>query len=413
MDKYSLSSLQHLAGGRDVYIYGASHRGLIWRNFLQHREFNVRGYIDQNKKGNDIYTIDDLTNTTDKENIFIIVAAQNVFAKQIMETLDSYGYLKDVDYVNGSQFYNQYPTIEVAGLCNLKCISCNLGSDLDGRSKGGFMSLETYKILFKKLLSEITILPNIALYCWGEPLLNPALPSIIRHTLSLGVCTEISTNLNSCKKLEEIIKESPTFIKVSCSGIGEHYERMHTGGKWSVFLENMHKLRQYIDQYNADTKVAVIFHAYKDNLDEDYDFIENLASELGFSFEVTLANVFPESIYKNVVHGKDIPQNMLESSKGMIYSIKEQIEYSQANRKSCLFMSAFPTIRWDGAVLSCCNMEGGVVAENFMDVPQSELKRRQVTGELCTNCMKNGLQRLCSVTGTVEVVDGTRTIAKL
>lgn len=410
---YTLDSLRDLVGTRDIYIYGASHRGRIWWDFLIHHNFNVVGYVDKNKTGENIFSTDFIEKIPSQEKVFIIVAAQNIFANQIMSTLNDFGFEKNISYVNGTQLYNSFPSIEVAGVCNLKCISCNLGSPSDNRKKGGFMSLPVYQKIFKKLRSEILILPNIALYCWGEPLLNPELPEIIRHTLKSGVAVELATNLNYCDNLEKIIEVSPTFIKVSCSGTGEHYERMHTGGKWDQFLENIHKLREYIDKHNATTKVAVIYHAYKDNLAEDYNYIENLAQELGFSFELTIANVFPESILKYVVHGKEIPENMKQASHGMIYSIEEQIEYSQANRKSCLFMKAFPTIRWDGAVLPCCNMEGGVIAKNFLDVPLSELKKRQVNSDLCTTCLKHGLQRLCSVNGKVTVVNGERTIVKL
>lgn len=411
---YTLDSLRNLVGQKDIYIYGAGPRGLIWYNYLTFHQFNITGFIDRSKKGKNIFTPDALKNLGKENKPFVIIAAQVAYARQIVETLEGFGFAPDKDYVNGSRLYNTFPTIEVAGVCNLRCDSCNLGSAFAGRKKGGLMSLDLYQKVFRKLVSDIPILPNLALFCWGEPLLNPELPEIIRFTQENGVAVELSTNLNYSKNLEKVVASSPVFIKVSCSGVGDHYERMHTGGKWSGFLENIRNLRKWMDAYNTDSKVEIVYHLYKHNLEDDFDQIKALADELGFTFYPIIANVFPESIYSNVVNRTPIPEKMMEVSREMIFSIEDQIQYSRERKsKKCLFMNAFPTIRWDGSVIPCCNMEGSEIAENYLEVPIDELKKRQINSRLCKTCLAHGLQRLCSSNCRIDIVDGQRKVIKL
>ena len=68
------------------------------------------------------------------------------------------------------------------------------------------------------------------MYIWGEPLLNPELPEIIKINKNLGIASGISSNLNAGKHLEDVIKASPAQIRVSVSGYGEkYYEITHKG----------------------------------------------------------------------------------------------------------------------------------------------------------------------------------------
>ena len=410
---YTIASLRALVGAKDILIYGAGPRGYIWYNYLRHHAFNVAGFIDRSKKGANIHSPAFLEKWEGPEKPFIIIAVQAIYATQIREVLERCGFEKGKDYLNGAQLYNRFPTIEASGICNLKCISCNLGSPFPGRKKGGLMSMGLYRDIFAKLNAEIPILPNLALYCWGEPLLNSELPDMISFTQGSGVAVELSTNLNYAPTLESVIETSPTFMKVLCSGTGDHYERMHTGGTWSAFRDNLRALRGCIDRSGATTQVEIEYHVYKNNLGGDFDTVKGLADELGFMFNPIIANGFPESIYNHVVDGMPIHDRMREASCDMVYSIEDQIAYSQAQRGACLYINAFPTIRWDGSVLPCCNMEGGEIAPNYLDVPLDELKKRQLASDRCRKCLAHGLQRLCSTNGKIETINGVRTMVKL
>jgi hypothetical protein len=96
----------------------------------------------------------------------------------------------------------------------------------------------------------------------------------------------------------------------------------------------------------------------------------------------------------------------------MIYSIDEQIAYSKNRNKNCVMMNAFPVIRWNGTVIPCCNMEGGMIADDYTAVSFEELKRLQVTSQLCKECRNHKLQHTFYISGEIKTVDNTRTIIK-
>jgi MoaA/NifB/PqqE/SkfB family radical SAM enzyme len=409
---YTLDRVRKMSKNREFFIYGAGPRGNVWFDYLKKNGFPVTGFVDRSKTGPSIYRPDLLKEKASGIKPLVIIAAQSKYIGEIMSFLNSAGYVKDVDYINGLEFCDLYPTIEIAGVCNLKCASCNLGTSLGAPRKAGMMKIEMFKRIFDKMRIEIPIMPSISLFCWGEPLLHPHVAEMIRYVRDCGVEVELSTNLNCVKTLEKVIEAGPAFIRVPCSGTGARYERSHTGGKWETFHKNIYLLKSYIDTYKASTKVALVYHVYKDNIQDDFDVIKGIADELGYIFLPIIANIFPESIYNYVVKGMPIPKEMRDISKHMIYSIEEQIAYSRSIHKRCQNIRGFPTVRWDGSVIPCCNMEGGRIAEQYLDVPLTELKRRFETCDHCTQCRKHGIEHVFYVNSKIEEKNGIRTVVK-
>jgi hypothetical protein len=410
--QHTVESLKTHIGGRKLYLYGAGPRGKMWSIFFTHHKFPLVGFIDKNKTGKDIFKPGIVEEASFGEKAFIVVTAQHAHTKQIEKFLEDQGLVKNTHFLNHTQLCSYYPTIETSGVCNLRCMSCNLGSPSNKRKPGGFMSLELFKRIMERLTRDIPLLPSVYLYLWGDPLLNPELPLIIRHASEYGVGVEISTNLNKISNLEKVIEAGPAFMLAPCSGTGKNYEMTHTGGKWETYRQNLHRLRELIDKYDAPTGVEVVYHIYKHNLGGDYEAVEQLAKSLGFSFKPIIANVFPERILDHVATGDEIPEAMRTVSKSMIYGIDEQIKFSRERDRNCVMMNAFPVIRWNGSVIPCCNMEGGAIADDYLAVPFEELKKRQVTSQLCKSCRALKMQHAFYISGEVKVVDGIRQVVK-
>lgn len=409
--RFTLETFTDLVKDKRLYLYGAGKRGRMWQRCLTHRGFTISGFIDMKEVGDNIVRPDFLEGLPSLDDIFVCITTIDMHVREISAKLEQYGFERDVNYINASQLCNAYPTIEVSGICNLRCLSCNLGSPLEGR-KGGLMSLATYSQILDKMTTEIPILPFVSLFLWGDPLLNPELPEIIRKSTQLGVSVDVSTNLNYDKYLEKAIASSPAFLAIPCSGIGDNYELTHTGGKWDVFERNLHRVREYIDKYNADTSVQISYHLYKHNLGKDYAYVRDLAHELGFAFKPVIANLFPERILEAVAYGKPIPENMQLISKKMLYSIDEQKSYSQKGKFKNICAKVFPTVRWDGSVVACYNMERGKIADNYLDVSLDELKKRQNSSRLCRDCKKFNLQQLFFPDDKRELLKAAQKIGK-
>ena len=208
--RFTLETFTGLVKGKRLYIYGAGKRGRMWHRCLTHRGFTISGFIDMRETGDNIVRPDFLKSLPSLEDIFVCIATIDMHVKEISAKLEECGFERNINYINASQLCNAYPTIEVSGICNLHCLSCNLGSPLEGR-KGGLMSLAMYGKILDKMTREIPILPFVSLFLWGDPLLNPELPEIIRKSGELGVSVDVSTNLNYDKFLEKVIAASPLF----------------------------------------------------------------------------------------------------------------------------------------------------------------------------------------------------------
>jgi hypothetical protein len=148
------------------------------------------------------------------------------------------------------------PSIEISGVCNLRCIACPRGE----RGGGGgtdatcdFMDFADYQNVPQKLLREIPWLFSVDLYVWSGPLPRPDIAEIIRHNNRGG----ISINLNHGK------------YRVSTSGFGpKNYEITRAGGSWDALYKNLLDAKSYIKTHDSKIIITILYHTNKNNLSE-------------------------------------------------------------------------------------------------------------------------------------------------
>lgn len=408
-----------LIENRKIYIFGANVEGIGLLKLFLRKGLNVIGFIDSRifpgdaKRGMPVISPEDFLVSEDKENVFIIVATKHRETRRgAIEFCKRFGLGRGSTFLTTTDLCEYLPTIEVAGSCNLRCISCDMGLPGANRNKG-LMSIETFRKVIEKMTREIPFMNSVCLFLWGEPLIHPDLPEIVRTASEFGLATEISTNLNNSRHLERLIEAGPDVIVIPCSGIGENYEMTHTAGNWEIFRENLIKLKEYIDKYQTDVMVRIYYHLYKHNLGRDYEEVEALAKELGFQFAPILANIFPGKILRHVVHDEPIPDEMLRASELAIFKINDQIEYAKSvKHKPCPAMKAFPTVRWDTTVMQCCNLTDPSVGTNYLDMPLTELVKIRDGNGFCETCQEHGMHRYFETNISIKMVDGQRIVVR-
>ena len=397
--KLNLLTFSELVGERKVSIYSANLEGIGLAKRLKILGFKIRGFIDSRKyKNNNKKNIPVLhpdffwKNSSPKQDVLIIATKHRNYKKKVSDEASKFGFKKGKDIIYPLELCNFFPTIEVAGKCNLFCRTCDMG--LPNANKGkGHMSISLFKLIIDKLSREIPFINSVALYIWGEPLLNKNLSEIIRICKSYGIATEISTNLNFPKYLEEVIDAEPEQIVLPCAGTGEIYERGRTGGQWSKFLGGCKRIRKMIDSKNKDINVRITYHLYKDNLDEEYDKVKKIAKDLNYDFIPILANIFPGKIL-DYANGIPLPDQMVEASKHLVFDINEQMEYAKKiAHKPCHIMKVFPAITWNGEVLHCCNMTNPKVGSSYLENSLEELMIMRNQSSFCSDCMNKGVHR--------------------
>lgn len=256
------------------------------------------------------------------------------------------------------------------------------------------MTVENYQKVICKLILEMAFLYLVDLYIWGEPLLNPNLPEIIRINSSLGIASGISSNLNAGKNLEEVIKAGPAQIRVSLSGYGpKHYEVTHPGGNWAVLKENLIRLSEYIKKYDTKTIVEVYYHANKSNC-EEYPQAVEFCTELGFRVAPSIHMVFP-NFAMQYLEGKTLDDKNRKAVDLMIVSFDQMLEQAKKEQqKTCLLKRCLPVINWDMKVLVCCNMlPDAVLVPNYLDTSLEQIIELRNESPVCEKCQKYSLHR--------------------
>lgn len=404
---YTREDAAKLINGRNIYIWGAGQKG---RGFLQAMKRNnlpVKAFLDSSPKmiGQEyqgVPIIDSKAFFEDKEtlkNSYILTATVDKKNKELFRICEENGLVKHQDFINIQELSPFYPTVEIAGTCNIKCIACPRGNSLAPPVKGGMMSAETYKKVITKLVAEIPFLYLVDLYVWGEPLLNKELPEIIQINNELGIASGISSNLNASRHIERVIAANPAQFRVSISGFGsKNYEISHKGAHWEVIHKNLLDIAEFKKKHNSNTLIEVYYHVNNKNMDE-YPMVEELCKKLGYNMHPSISMIFPDYAM-DYSTGKELPVEAKRAIDLMPIGIDEMLADAKRDRKKpCLLKRIVPVINWDGSVLSCCNYSYHVIHENFLEVPIKDIIQLRYKSTLCGKCQENALHRYFNPVG--------------
>jgi len=399
-------------GSRKVLIWGARHDGYAAHLALQRHGITATSYIDSSSAlkgtsafGLQIISPDSFFERETPATVFVIVAS-GFFADEIGSQLESRGWRKDVDFTVYGELRRFNYQVDIAGVCNLKCISCPRGNWPVHR-KPGLMSAEIYVKLIDKILSDDPWTGIITLYNWGEPLLNPELPEIIRITRAKGLLSAISSNLAMEKDFEAVVKAYPTWFRISNSGWGGNYEITHTGAKWDVFIENCRKLSSYRKKHCPEMLAEFFFHIYSHNRD-DFPRIQELCNELGFTLRYRHAALAPLDNIECVLEGRTVTEAARKTRKIQFLHVEEVMEIARAERgRPCFYMDHL-WIDWDLSIANCMEWYDPshklFKDRDFLSVTPDEIEAARVNSNHCKCCMARGIHRAYCVYGDEKLI---------
>ncbi len=130
--------------------------------------------------------------------------------------------------------------IDVGNAWNLRCPFCITGMGAAEQAPT-LMTLQQYSVILDKVKHSAKL---IALYNWGEPLLNPALVDIVRLTSQAGVRSHIDTNLSlktfTAQTAEGLVDAGLSSLFVSLDGVTQAaYETYRVRGRIDLVLRNL------------------------------------------------------------------------------------------------------------------------------------------------------------------------------
>jgi MoaA/NifB/PqqE/SkfB family radical SAM enzyme len=397
--------------GREVYLWGARQDGLSMCRVLERLGLRPAGFIDssvslQGKSVLDYPVRAPEAILASKDPRPYIIITSPFFADEIAGQCTASGFTSPEDFIGHAEIQRFDYQIDISGPCNLRCISCPQGNYAP-RPKGGFMAAQTFDQVLAKILREDPFVGAVSLYNWGEPLLNPQLPEILRIAEGRSVHTAISSNLNIEKDFSEVIKARPTWFRVSVSGFGPSYELTHTGGSWELLLRNMHRLKELQDEHHPELQVEVFYHIYRHNNGAQFQQMRELCDRLGFTFRFRHAALAPLENIEAVIEGRALSAEAEQTRSLQIFPVEEAMEIARSQRERPCYYQRCLWVTWDLRVAQCMewfNPELSLVPGDFLATPLEEIIAAREDNEFCQRCQEKAIHRCYVVYGDEKLV---------
>lgn len=253
--------------------------------------------------------------------------------------------------------------IEASSVCQLRCPSCPTTSGAIHPAVGsGLLRLED----FEKILAENPRIVDVELSNYGEILLNPELPEILRLAWRRGVALSAANgvNFNHAKPelLEDLVRYR--FRNLSCSIDGasqETYSKYRVRGDLDTVLGNIREINRFKARHRSSLPALTWQFVVFGHNQHEIPLARKLAGELGMRFRLKLSwdprlspVVDPEAL-----------RSELGAATREEYRREHGADYMQG---ICHQLWDMPQVNWDGKMLGCCrNFWGDFGGNAFTD----------------------------------------------
>lgn len=209
--------------------------------------------------------------------------------------------------------------IEPTTACNLNCTICGRRTAWSAlRGHQGFMPWET----FLKTEPFLRTARRASLSGWGESLLHPNLPAMVRLAKRAGCMVSVTTNglLLDEKLSAELVDAGLDTISISLEGATAETYRAIRGASLELLVSNLKLLARAKRLAGSPFPcVQLVFCIMKRNLSELVDLV-NLAHECGVG-EIAINNL--------IVYSPDLANQSVFGSEAQV-----QAAYTEADRRS-------------------------------------------------------------------------------
>ncbi|MGL4208871.1 MAG: radical SAM protein [Candidatus Adiutrix sp.] len=346
------------------------------------------------------------------QGTYFIIITSGFFYHEIAEEYRRLGLIEGQDFAVAANLQAFDYMIDVSGLCNLRCPSCPRGN-FKPQPKSGFMTPDYFDLLLEKIIKDDPFVGAVALYQWGEPLLNKHLPEIIRRANLRGVRTALSSNLNIRTDFSEVIKAGPAWFRVSTSGWGQNYEQTHLGGNWELFIKNLHHLKQLAESFAPDMTIEVFYHIYKDRA-ADYDKMKQLCQSLGVDLRVRHAALAPLDNVADIVAGRPLNDEVTQVLTMQSLTIFEAMEIAKTQKDRPCPYARFLWITWDGFLPRCSEWfhpDYLLVDTPFLETPLAQIQEAFAHSPHCRFCKENAIHRCFVIYGDENLIEQRQSLS--
>lgn len=237
--------------------------------------------------------------------------------------------------------------IDPSGACNFKCNFCPCYmSDYRAEERHKIMSMD----LFEKILHDLKEMDEqikvVYLWGFGEPLMNPNLPRMVKRLREEKICRDIRIYTNGSLLTPEIshalVDNGVDLIRVSLEGINAESYAQLCGCKmdYEKLISNLADLYHY-SRGRMQLGIKVVNASLKTEEDVAY-FYDTFGPISDFSYIENIENVWP-----------DCPDIVVDKSNG-IYSKNWNTVFGRKKNKVCAEPLISMMIHSNGVVSACC-----------------------------------------------------------
>lgn len=245
-------------------------------------------------------------------------------------------------------------TVDVTNVCNLQCPHCPTGLGLHGR-KASMLKLDRVE----KLLDEAgDYLAMAHLYNWGETLLHPQAPAIVRMFHERRIYTTISSNLSLKKPqvLDAICEAGLDRLILSIDGATQDvYSEYRVKGDLDLVLSNVRQIVEWRRNNKSKTPFLSWHYIVFRHNEHEVDDARRLAAEMGIDEFRIKQPTAPEA-----------SQPRDPSKRGTFYG----------GRTSCGQLWHNVVLQADGGLSPCCNLYDAVDDFGHIDTDSLRAVRR-------------------------------------
>ena len=301
--------------------------------------------------------------------------------------------------------------IDPCGACNFKCqfCPCNI-SDFETKERHKKMSLE----LFKKIVDGMQLFEEkvkvVNLYAFGEPLLNPYVPDMVKYLKEKKVCNEIRITTNGyCLSPElnsKLIDSGVDLVRISVEALTEEDYTKICG------VEKIN-LKQYINNIGdlwrksrgSQTKIAVkIVNSMIQNEEDEQLFFDTYSKYADYVFRENVDNIWSEFDIDDVAKNNKTRFEVETAMKCV------------TEKEKCAYPLISMVVHSNGVVSSCCvdwkfaTAYGDVTQSSIYDIWHSgELRQfqighmevgREING-FCSTCIYKSFDKVDNVADVI------------
>ncbi|MBI3986004.1 MAG: SPASM domain-containing protein [Lentisphaerae bacterium] len=238
-------------------------------------------------------------------------------------------------------FFPPIVYIEPTNACNCRCVMCprqNMTRPL------GYITMA----LFNRIVGDIAELgpSEIRLFNFGEPLLHPQLPDMVRLCRTHRLPVRIQTNGLSLPetKIEDLLNAGLDYLGVSVNGLTDReYALIRPDCRLEDLKNNLLRLRRLADRTGKPFHIHINAHLLKEEACHRQADIDRFVSSWhGIPDSLSISGLEVQDRISIVKNGILIPARLAERTRKADADVKCAEPFDRL------------VVKWDGRVTPCC-----------------------------------------------------------